>query len=250
MLTEKGRHLKAVVAYDGTAYHGFQVQANAVTVQEVLQRALAQVTRESIAVRYAGRTDTGVHAIGQVVDFWTHWDRPRAVLHRAWNAVLPEDVAICELTTAAEDFHARFSARSRIYRYSIWNDAVRAPLLRRTHWHVSQPLDTETMAEAAQCLVGEHDFRAFGAPMQPQGSTVRVVERVQVWRKDQRVFLEIEANAFLRRMARRMVQALVDVGCGRLTAAALSEILRAADPARLQGAAPAHGLCLIKVTYE
>ncbi len=239
----------AVVEYDGTSYHGSQVQANAPTIQEKLERALATVTQEHIHIRFAGRTDAGVHAAGQVIDFWTTWQRSLEELHRALNAVLPSDIAIRELSLTAEDFHSRYSAHSRVYRYSIWNRPVRSPLHRRTHLHVPRRLDIEQMTRAGQVLVGEHDFRTFGAPMQPGGSTVRVVTRVDVWRDSDEVFVEIEANAFLRRMARRIVAALIDVGHGRLTLEELAEALEAADPARIQGMAPAHGLCLVKVHY-
>lgn len=244
-----GRHLSAVVAYDGTDYHGFQIQANALTVQEALEQTLAQVTQRHVHIRFAGRTDSGVHATGQVVDFWTGWERSLDELHRAWNALLPDDVAIWELSPARRDFHSRHSAESRVYRYHIWNHPIRSPLHRRTHSHIRRRLDTQHMAEAAGVLVGEHDFRTFGAPMQPEGSTLRVVKRVDVWREADEVFVEIEANAFLRRMMRRIVAALVDVGQGRLTKAELAAALVAADPSEIQGAAPAHGLCLIKVEY-
>lgn len=239
----------AVVEYDGTDYHGFQIQANAPTIQEALERALTTVTQEHIHIRFSGRTDAGVHATGQVVDFWTTWRHSVEDLQRAWNAVLPADIAIRDLLPAAEDFHARYSARSRIYRYHIWNQPIRSPLCRRTHFHVAQRLDVQRMAEAAQVLVGEHDFRTFGAPMQPEGPTVRVVKRIEVWREANEVFVEMEANAFLRHMARRVVAALIDAGQGRLTAGDLADALAAADPTQLQGVAPAHGLCLIKVEY-
>lgn len=244
-----GRHLMAVVEYDGTDYHGFQIQANALTVQEALEQALAQVLQEHIHIRYAGRTDTGVHATGQVVDFWTRWDRSLEELHRAWNARLPSDVAIRALSTASEDFHSRYSARSRVYRYSIWNHPIRSPIRRWTHFHVVWRLDVERMAETAQVLIGERDFRTLGAPMRPNGSTVRVVKRVDVWRESDAVFVETEANAFLRRMARRVVAALVDVGQDRMTADELATALAVADPGALQGTAPALGLCLIRVEY-
>lgn len=244
-----GHHLMAVVEYDGTDYHGFQIQANALTVQEALERALVQVSQEHIHIRYAGRTDAGVHAVGQVVDFWTTWDRSLEELQRAWNAMLPPDVAIRVLAPVAQDFHSRHSARSRIYRYSIWNHPIRSPLHRRTCFHIVRQLDEKRMASAAQVLVGEYDFRTFGAPVQPNGPTVRVVERVDVWREGDEVFIEIEANAFLRRMVRRVVAALVDVGRERLTRSELSNVLAAADPAELQGMVPACGLCLIKVEY-
>lgn len=246
---DTGRHLMAVVAYDGTDYHGFQIQANARTVQQALEQALAEILQTNIHIRYAGRTDAGVHASGQIIDLWTTWGRSLEELQRAWNATLPSDIAISELLPAPQDFHPRYSAQSRIYRYSIWNHSIRSPLHRRTHQHVAWWLDAERMAEGAQVLIGEHDFRTFGAPMTPEGPTVRVVERAEVWRDRDEVFVEIEANAFLRRMVRRIVAVLVDVGQGRLTVSDVADALAAADPAAVQGLAPPQGLCLIKVEY-
>ncbi|MFQ5592695.1 MAG: tRNA pseudouridine(38-40) synthase TruA [Anaerolineae bacterium] len=239
----------AVVEYDGTEYHGSQFQANAPTIQGAMEQALAQVSQEHVQIRFAGRTDAGVHATGQVADFRITWRHTVSDLQRAWNAMLPADIAIRQLRLAPPGFHSRHSACGRVYRYSIWNHPVRSPLHRRTHWHVMQRLDAERMSEAGQVLVGEHDFRAFGAPVQPDGPTVRRVERIAVWRENDEVFVEVEANAFLRRMARRIAAALASVGQGRLTREELANILGAADPAGFQGAAPAHGLCLVRVEY-
>lgn len=246
---ESDRHLMAVVEYDGTGYHGFQIQANAWTVQAALQEALASVTQEYIDIRFAGRTDTGVHAVGQVVDFHTSWKRSLDELQRAWNALLPLDIVVRMLEPAPPDFHSRYSAMSRVYRYSVWNHPIRSPLHERWFHHVVAHLDADHMAEAAQVLIGEHDFRTFGAPTQPGGSTVRRVQRIDVWRVGDELFIEIEANAFLRRMVRRIAVALVDAGRGRLTAAELSATLAATDPDRLQGVAPPSGLCLMRVDY-
>jgi len=244
-----GHRLMAVIEYDGTDYHGFQIQANAPTVQEALERALVKITQEHIQIRASGRTDAGVHAVGQVVDFWTAWERSVEELQRALNAVLPADIAVRQLAPVAQDFHSRYSARSRVYRYDIWNHPIRSPLRRWTCYHIARRLDVERMAEAAQVLVGEHDFRTFGAPMQPNGPTVRAVKRIEAWRERDKVLVEIEANAFLRRMARRVVAALIDVGHGRLTEVDLADALAAADPAELIGSAPAHGLSLVRVEY-
>jgi tRNA pseudouridine38-40 synthase len=243
------RHLMAVIEYDGTEYHGFQIQANAWTVQAALQEALASVTQEHVDIKFAGRTDTGVHAIGQVVNFQTTWKRSLDELQRAWNALLPLDIVARALEPAPPDFHARYSATSRVYRYSVWNHSVRSPLHERWFYHVVGDLDTDQMADTAQTLIGEHDFRTFGAPTKPGGSTVRRVRRIDVWRAGDELFIEIEANAFLRRMVRRIAVALIDVGRGRLTEADLSAALAATNPDRLQGAAPPSGLCLTRVNY-
>ncbi len=242
-------YLRATVAYDGTDFHGFQVQAAQRTVQGALEDALLQVTREQVRVIGAGRTDSGVHALGQVVAFRTGWRRSAAELQRALNAVLPRDVAVWSLTEAAEGFHPRFDARSRVYRYTVWNHPVRNPLLRRvTHW-VPQALDVAAMSEATRLLLGEHDFATFGTP--PQGdNTVRRVFAAGWARDGDRLWLDIEANAFLYRMVRSIVGTLLQVGRGELTVDGFAEAFAAAERNRAGPAAPACGLCLMAVRYD
>lgn len=241
--------IRAVVAYDGTDYQGFQRQANGPTVQEVLERALEQVTGEPVTILAAGRTDTGVHAEGQVIAFDTEWKHPLEALLRALNAVLPPDVAVREVAPAPLDFHPRYDALSRYYRYTIYNHPVRSPLARRTSFHVAWPLDVEAMQAAADLLVGEHDFAAFGTP--PKGeNTVRRVLRAQ-WHADPPwLYFDIEANAFLYRMVRTLVGTMIRVGLGRLSVEAVREILASGDRRRAGPAVPPHGLCLMAVRYS
>lgn len=238
--------LLAVVEYDGTDFEGFQIQARKRTVQGELERALRQITGERIRVIGAGRTDTGVHATGQGAHFDTTWNRPPEILQRALNAVLPTDIAIRALIQVPNDFSARYSAQSRTYRYTILNQAIRSPLAARYALVVPEPLDVAAMDAAAQCLVGKHDFSAFGVP--PRGdNTVRQVHRAQVTREDTRVLIEIEANAFLYRMVRRIVGTLLLVGKGVLSAADFREVLE--KKRRAGQAVPPQGLCLIAVKY-
>ncbi len=166
--------VRAIIAYDGTDYSGFQRQANAPSVQAALEAALAQVAQERIPILAAGRTDAGVHAAGQVIAFDTAWRHGLGDLHRALNAVLPVDIAVQEIEEAAPDFHPRYDARSRCYRYTLYNAPARWPLARRYSLYVAAPLDVVAMEETAKLLVGEHDFATFGQP--PQGEiTVRRV---------------------------------------------------------------------------
>ncbi len=242
------RKLMAVVEYDGTAYAGFQIQKNKRTIQGEIERALAKVTQEEIRIVGAGRTDAGVHARGQVIAFRTAWRRSLEELQRALNAVLPRDIAVRELAPAAEDFHPRFSAVSREYRYTIWNAPVRSPLVARFAYHFPWPLDVAAMNEAASALVGTHDFASFGRP--PKGeNTVRTVYRAQCTREGSFVYFDIVANAFLQRMVRSIVGTLLEVGTGKLSSSDFREILEAADRRRAAPPAPAHGLCLMKVNY-
>lgn len=243
-----GRRLWARVEYDGTDFYGFQVQAHERTVQGEIERALQAVTGCHARVIGAGRTDRGVHAREQVVTFEVEWKHDLRTLQRALNAVLAPDVALRDLGTAAPGFHPRFSAVRRTYRYTVLNKAWRSPLARRAAWHVSQPLDLESMAHASRSLVGTHDFSTFGQP--PQGDNpVRTVMRAEWAVQVPFLTFDIEANAFLYRMVRSIVGTLVQVGCGQIRVQDFEEFLRATDRALVKQVAPAHGLCLIQVDY-
>ncbi len=248
---------RAVAAYDGTRYHGFQRQAGeTLTIQGALETAIAGVTGQTVTVIGAGRTDTGVHATGQVIAFDVEWRHPPEALGRAINAHLPPDIALDAVRRAEPGFHPRFDARSRTYVYSLYGGAVRQPLWMKRAWHVPPALDLAAMQRAADCLVGTHDFAAFGTA--PQGeNTVREVLSAGVEVRPavlpgptEVVQVTIEANAFLYRMARRIVGALVRVGSGALTVAEFEVALHAADPTWPNPAAPAWGLCLTSVRYE
>lgn len=241
--------VRAVVAYDGTDYQGFQRQANGPTVQEVLEAALEQVSGERRTVLAAGRTDAGVHAQGQVIAFDTTWQHTLAELQRALNAVLPADVAVRELKEARPDFHPRYDAQSRWYRYTIYNHIIRSPLDRRTSLHVPQRLDVEAMQAAAQCLLGTHDFATFGTP--PQGeNSVRRVLRAQWQSVPPWLFFDIEADAFLYRMVRSLVGTMLQVGTGQMTVETFEAVLAARERSLAGPTAAAHGLCLMAVYYR
>ncbi|MBN1934657.1 MAG: tRNA pseudouridine(38-40) synthase TruA [Anaerolineae bacterium] len=248
--TDGERHFFcATVSYDGTDFNGYQIQVGQRTVQGTIEAALAQITQEQVRVTAAGRTDSGVHALGQVIAFRTGWKHPIEALHRGLNALLPSDVAILALSEAKSGFHPRFDAQSRVYRYTIWNDSTRNPLVRRyAHW-VSQPLNIEAMIQAAQHLIGEHDFATFG--QSPQGTqTVRRVMQA-VWTQNVHTLcFKIEANAFLYRMVRSIVGTLLKVGMGEWSVDDFTARFTAADRSLSGPAAPAHGLCLLAVNYR
>jgi tRNA pseudouridine38-40 synthase len=233
------------VAYDGTAYAGFQIQPNAPTVQGELERVLAVMCGEPVRITGAGRTDAGVHASGQVIDLRTTSGLGPAQLERGVNALLPEDIAISGLEPAEDSFHARFSATGRTYEYRIRNAAVRDPLwTRREHWHPGE-LDVAAMRAAAAALVGRHDFAAFAAG---EGGE-RTVKRAE-WVSDGDVLrFEIEADAFLRGMVRGIVGTLLWVGRGKLTVERFTAVLGAKDRKLAGPSAPAKGLCLVAVRY-
>ncbi|MGA3030120.1 MAG: tRNA pseudouridine(38-40) synthase TruA [Candidatus Limnocylindrales bacterium] len=236
---------RATVEYDGTDFAGFQVQPGARTVQGELEAALATVSGGSrVRVVAAGRTDAGVHAIGQVIAFTDPKGRPAKELARALDALLPEDVAIREVRRVPAGFNPRYAARYREYRYTVWN-GPRSPLRERLALGVRDPLDTAAMARAGSVLVGRHDFSAFGAAhRQP----IRTVHSVRVRRTGSLVTIDVAADAFLRGMVRRIVAVLIEVGHGRTNEEAVAEALASKRPAFNGSTAPANGLCLRKVS--
>jgi tRNA pseudouridine38-40 synthase len=235
---------RARVEYDGTDFAGFQVQPGVRTVQGELEAALATISGGSrVVVVAAGRTDAGVHALGQVIAFTVPKGRPATELARALNALLPEDVAIREVRRVPAGFNPRYAARYREYRYTVWN-GPRSPLRERFALGVRDPIDIAAMERAGSILVGRHDFSSFGAwHRQP----VRTVHSVRVRRTGSLVTIDIVADAFLRQMVRRIVAALLEVGHGGTTQEAVAEALASRRPAFNGATAPAKGLCLRRV---
>ena len=233
------------MAYDGTAYAGFQIQPNAPTVQGELERVLAVICGEPVRITGAGRTDAGVHASGQVIDLRTTSGLATQELERGVNALLPEDIAISALEPAGETFHSRFSATGRTYEYRIRTGPTRDPLeRRREHW-LPDSLDVSAMQDAAARLVGIHDFAAFAAGE----SGERTVKRAEWISEGSVLRFEIESDAFLRGMVRGIVGTLLWVGRGKLTVERFAEVLDARDRAVAGPSAPAQVLCLTLVSY-
>lgn len=244
-------HYKSIIAYDGSDFAGYQRQVSDLrTVQGVIEQSLRNLGWHGETIMAAGRTDAGVHAKGQVISYDMAWTRGSDVLTRAFNSQLPGDVAVWNTEPAPLDFHPRFSAVSRHYRYSLLELPHRDPLRERYAWRVRPGLDIDAMAAVADLMTGSHDFAAFGSAPNPNGHTVRQVRRAQWHSTEERYTFEIEADAFLYHMVRRLVAAMVAVGSGRETEDRIASLLD--DPkARWQGAiAPASGLCLEAVNYE
>jgi tRNA pseudouridine38-40 synthase len=243
-LGSPARRYRARVEYDGTDFFGFQAQPGARTVQGELEAALARLSDgERRPVDGAGRTDAGVHAIGQVIAFTYAGRLTAPELGRALDALLPADVAIRDVRPAPKRFHPRYAARYREYRYTVWN-GPRSPLRERTALGVRVQLDTAAMARAGSVLEGRHDFSAFGAA---DRSPVRTVHAVRVRRDGPLVTIDVRADAFLRGMVRRIVAVLLEVGRGRMDETAVREALAARIPALAGATAPAKGLCLRRV---
>lgn len=266
-------NIRLRLAYDGTRYAGWQVQPRHVTVQGVLEAAIEKLTGERIRVLAAGRTDSGVHALGQVANFRTTFPIPPEKWRPALQALLPDDVVVLESDEVPEDFHATFSAKRKRYRYVIYNSIVDDPFVRPFSWRISQPLDAAAMHAAGQQLVGTHDFRSFESDWPNKATSVRTVTELTVRRcpgwevyMPRSVFqpprdaakdvsdppflcLEIEADGFLYNMVRAITGTLVYVGRGTWTAADVLHALQAQQRAVAGGTAPAQGLFMVRVDY-
>jgi tRNA pseudouridine38-40 synthase len=237
------------IEYDGTAYNGWQRQRTGDGVQARVETALTEVANEAIDVCCAGRTDTGVHASGQVVHFDTDSDRS----DRSWilgtNTNLPDDVAVTWAQAVSDDFHARFSATARSYRYVIRNCLVRSALDRHRAWWVYQALDAERMHLAAQDLFGRHDFSAFRAAGCQASTAIREIMSISVARGGENIVLDVTANAFLQHMVRNITGTLVAIGIGDDSVNSLQAVLASKDRKKGGVAAPPHGLTLVDVAY-
>lgn len=251
---EPTRKFKLTIAYDGTGYEGWQVQRIGTGVQEKVEEALAKLFPSKPRLHSSSRTDTGVHAVGMVAHFEVPSAEAKKTAARklllAINAWLPEDIRILRVARASAEFHARFRARGKEYRYFIWNNPGMNPLLRRTAWHVPRRLELARMREASQLLLGKHDFQSFAAnPGYSRESTVRTLSRCQVRKQGPLLTIVIEGDGFLYRMCRGIAGTLVQVGLGKFEPGEVSSMLQRRDR-RVGGmSAPAHGLVLWKVKY-
>lgn len=249
VLEAQGLHLKLTLEYDGTNYHGWQVQQNAVTLQGTLEAVLLRLLNESLRVRVAGRTDAGVHALGQVVTFKSDKVSDINRLQRSLNALLPQDMVVKQIEEVPDAFDPRRDARSRSYCYRIWNHPWPSAIWARYAWHVPFPLDSDAMEQAARLLIGDHDFSSFQGTDSVAHNPWRTVLCSAVRRVDDFLVYEVEARSFLRHMVRNIVGTLVDVGRGALSVTDFADILAARDRTRAGLNAPPHGLFLMKVTY-
>lgn len=246
------RTLKLTIAYDGTDFLGWQFQPRDRTVQGVLQNALHRMTGEPVLTRASGRTDAGVHALGQVVSLVTTNQLPCPVFHRALNAHLPFDIRVLEVCEAAPNFHAIDDAVRKRYRYVLHDGPVPDVFLRRYCWNTSRRLDVPAMQAAANVLLGKHDFAAFQSSGSKRATTVRTVFCLSVTRPENQpdlIHVEVEADGFLYTMVRTIVGVLWQVGCGRGDAGTVRRVLESRDRRQAGPAAPPQGLFLLRVEY-
>jgi tRNA pseudouridine38-40 synthase len=246
------RTIKLTLAYDGTDYAGWQAQRSAKTLQGTLEAAIAKVTGQSIRVFASGRTDAGVHALGQVISFTTASEMPVDVLQRALTNNLPRDMVVLEAVEAPKGFRAQHDAVRKRYRYQLDDGSAPNPLDRQQVWHYGRPLDVDAMKRAADLLLGTHDFASFESSGSRRDSSVRTIFDLAVSRgsnEPHRITIEVEANGFLYNMVRAIVGTLVEVGLGNHAPAWIAEVVSAKDRGRAGRTAPAHGLCLLWVAY-
>jgi tRNA pseudouridine38-40 synthase len=263
------RVLKLTLAYDGTRFVGWQRQADGESIQGLLEEALARFEGARVTVHGAGRTDAGVHALGQVASASVTFTHPTETIVRALNAQLPEDIRVLEVVDASPDFHARFSARSKRYRYQIRAGTVGDPFTRDFVWQLPGPLDVSAMTDAAAALVGTHDFAAFHSAGTDVASTVRTILRSEfrgpvgsaplpfspqsgadLSGPRQELVYEVTADGFLRHMVRAIVGTLVEIGRGWRSADSMAQLIEQGTRAQAGATAPPHGLFLVRVDYD
>ena len=244
------RNIKLTVSYDGTRYHGFQRQANALAIQQVLEDKLAAVFGHPLSLNASGRTDTGVHAYGQVVNFFTTGSIPVERIVAAARSVLPEDIIVTSAEEVGADFHARRSAKSKTYLYRIYNGRLPNPFERLYAWHLFRKLDTAAMTEATAQIVGTHDFSAFRAAQGPPVNPVKTIFAAECAEGANEIIqFSFTGNGFLYHMVRNLVGTLVEIGQGRKTPADFARILASRDRKQAGATAPPQGLYLVKVDY-
>lgn len=241
---------KLIIEYDGSNFHGWQRQKKDRTVQETIERAIGVMTRKTAKVIGSGRTDAGVHALAQVASFNTRSGLSADAFFKGLNSLLPDDVAIRACQQMPDAFHARFDATAKHYRYHILNQSVPPAVGRQFVWHIRKPLDTDAMAQAANGMLGTHDFKAFEGTGSPRDHSIRTVTVSTLQAAGAgRLTYDIEANGFLRFMVRNIVGTLVEVGLGKRPASQMPAILQSKDRSQAGATAPPQGLFLMAVKY-
>ena len=244
------RNIRLLIEYNGTNYQGWQVQPKGPTVQGMIEEKLALITGETVHLIGSGRTDSGVHAFGQVANFKTKSQLNIHSIQKALNSLLPPDIVIRRAEEVEEGFHARKQSKSKVYEYRILNRELRSAFHHEYAWHIPQKLDLEEMRKATRVLIGEHDFSSFRSVGSPTRTAIRRVIRAE-WKRGRDGFIrfEVEANGFLKQMVRAMVGTLVEVGKGKIDSEEFQKILNSKDRKKAGPTAPAHGLFLREVKY-
>lgn len=243
------RNFKLTIEYDGSAYHGWQRQSIDVSIQYEIEKALTIMTGQKIRIAGSGRTDAGVHALGQTASFRCDTTLTPETFQKGLNSLLPEDIVITACTYADGDFHARFDVKSKVYQYHILNRSLPSAIGRGLAWHIRKTLDIDAMQNAGLHLVGIHDFKSFQGNGSGIADTVRHITDLSIARENDRITITIQGNGFLRFMVRNIVGTLVDVGLGKIPPDEVKKILNSKDRSRASATAPPHGLFLVRVDY-
>ena len=244
------RNIRMKLAYEGTRYQGWQKQESSEnTIQGKLERLISRMCGEEIAIQGSGRTDAGVHALGQVVNFHTKNPMDLAEMQDYMNQYLPEDIAVVEISEAAERFHSRLNARGKRYSYRVWNSSVPNVFYRRYAYEVTEKLDMEAMCEAAEYLHGEHDFKSFTSTKKGKKSTVRRIDRIEIKKEGDLLTFTFEGNGFLYHMVRILMGTLLEVGLGKREASSIPKLIEAQNRELAGALVPAKGLILEEVFY-
>ena len=243
------RNIKLIIEYDGTGYHGWQSQINALTIQDVVQDAIKKLTGEEVSLIGSSRTDFGVHALGQVANFLTESKIPAEKFSFALNSLLPDDIVIKCSQQVPLDFHSRFCAKGKKYKYLIFNSSHPSAIFRNRAWNVFIPLKLDLMKSASEYIIGEHDFSSFRASGSSIKSSIRNITNISLSRDAEIITLEIEGNGFLYNMVRIITGTLVSVGSGKIAPDEMKVILESRDRTKAGPTAPAQGLFLVHVNY-
>lgn len=243
------KRVMLIVAYDGTNYHGWQMQPNAVTIEQILNEKLSELLKEDIQVIGASRTDAGVHAEGNVAVFDTNTSIPSEKISYALNHLLPEDIVIQESFEVEPDFHPRKCDSIKTYQYRILNRNFNLPVKGRNAYHFYRKLDLDKMREAAAYFVGKHDFKNFCSSHTQAKSTIRIIYSFDIEEEDEEIVLTVSGNGFLYNMVRMLTGTLLDVGTGRMSPDKIPELLAAKERVHSPNTAPARGLTLLDIEY-
>ncbi len=241
-------NIKLVIEYDGTNYVGWQQQKNGITIHGKLSKAIEKIVNEEVALQGSGRTDAGTHAVGQVANFKTKSNIPAYNLLQAINSYLPKDIVVRSAKKVSDNFHSRYSAKSKIYCYTILNSKIRDAVGRDYCLHYSTPLDIEKMQKASKVLIGKHDFSAFKSKSEVLNS-VRTIMKLEIKKKGKFLTFTVEADGFLYKMVRSIVGTLIEVGKGKMSITEFKRIVKSGSRAKAGNTAAANGLCLLKVKY-
>ncbi|RDY25933.1 tRNA pseudouridine(38-40) synthase TruA [Romboutsia weinsteinii] len=242
------RNLKITIQYNGANYCGWQKQPDSLGIQGTIERAIYEITKEQVKITGSGRTDAGVHALGQVANLKLESKIPYTQIPNALNAKLPKDISIIECCEVEEEFHSRYSAKGKRYRYLIYNSPYRNPIYKDISYHVKYDLDFEKMKKEAKSLIGAHDFKGFMSSGSSVVDTVRTIYDITLSKNENLIIMEVEGNGFLYNMVRIIAGTLVDIGRGRINEC-LADVIESKSRSNCGHTAPAHGLFLKKVDY-